>query len=84
MYSGKIEERIFMIYNAQKNFKKKKQRRKKKIKLLLPTFLKNGTREEGGMPGFEVDAFFTLTLSEPSDSLASSNALRVPFVPDDS
>ena len=68
----------------KKTSKKKKQRRKKKIKLLLPTFLKNGIREEGGMPGFEVDAFFTLTLSEPSDSLASSNALRVPFVPDDS
>jgi hypothetical protein len=34
--------------------------------LLMPTFLKNAIRE-GGMPGFDVDVLFTLTLSEPSD-----------------
>jgi hypothetical protein len=50
----------------------------------MPTFLKNVIREEGGMPGFDVDAFLTLTLSDPSDSLASSNALKILFVPDNS
>lgn len=83
MYSGKMEENILNTYNAQNNFTRIRKK-KKNSKLLMPTFLKNAIREEGGMPGFSADAFFTLTLSDPSDSLASSNALKITFVWDES
>lgn len=38
------------------------------------TFLMNEINEDGGTPGFDEAACFTLTLSEPSDLLALCSA----------
>jgi hypothetical protein len=43
------------------------------------TFLMNAINEDGGTPGFDVAAGFTLTLSEPSDSLPLWRASNIFF-----
>lgn len=41
------------------------------------TFPRNDINEDGGTPGFDEAAGFTLTLSEPSDSLALWSASTI-------
>lgn len=47
------------------------------------TFLMNDINEDGGMPGFDEAAWFTLTLSEPSDLLALCSASKIFFEVDE-
>jgi hypothetical protein len=44
----------------------------------------NDINEDGGTPGFDEDACFTLTLSEPSESLALCSASSIFFETDES
>lgn len=47
------------------------------------TFLMNDINEDGGTPGFDEAACFTLTLSEPSDLLALCSASNIFFEADE-
>lgn len=47
------------------------------------TFLMNDINEDGGTPGFDEAACFTLTLSEPSDLLALCSASNIFFDADE-
>lgn len=47
------------------------------------TFLMNDINEDGGTPGFDEAACFTLTLSEPSDLLALCSASNNSFEDDE-
>ena len=47
------------------------------------TFLMNDINDDGGTPGFDEAACFTLTLSEPSDSLALCSASNILFEADE-
>jgi hypothetical protein len=47
------------------------------------TFLMNDINEDGGTPGFDEAACFTLTLSEPSDLLALCSASNIVFEVDE-
>jgi len=47
------------------------------------TFLMNDINEDGGTPGFDEAACFTLTLPEPSDLLALCSASNIFFEADE-
>jgi hypothetical protein len=47
------------------------------------TFLTNDINDDGGTPGFDEAACFTLTLSEPSDLLARCRASNICFEADE-